>query len=248
MATQLSSNSGVSGMVGLITGGRGSIGGAVVRALVRDGATISSADLGEPADPKDDGAHQLELDVTDLEQVCAAVDAIVGRDGRIDIAVGAAGIAGNTPLVDLTSSEIQQVLQVNLVGFLNLLRAVVPHMQRQQFGKIVALGSVAARIGGVKSGIHYVSAKSAVHGAVKWAAKTYGPDGIFVNVVAPGPVLTPMWDGLNDGVRVEDAPGYPLGRLGRPEDIAEPIVFLCGTASNWITGATLDINGGMYLS
>jgi 3-oxoacyl-[acyl-carrier protein] reductase len=251
MPTDISDGSGVRDRVAIVTGGNGGIGSAIVRAFCRDGARTTSADLAaEPAEHPGEGekASYAQLDVTDIGQVKAAVDAIVAREGRIDIAVGAAGVAAGKSLEEMGVEEFHHIIDVNLLGFLNLMEAVIPHMQRQRTGKIVALGSVAARIGGVKAGAHYVAAKSGVHGAVKWAAKTYGPDGIFVNAVAPGVVLTQMWLGLNDGKPNENANGYPLGRLGRPEDIAEPVVFLSSPASNWITGTTLDINGGMYMS
>jgi 3-oxoacyl-[acyl-carrier protein] reductase len=251
MATGISDGSGIRDRVAIVTGGNGGIGGAIVRAFTREGARTTSADLAAAASADAaDGklVSYTQVDVTDVEQVKAAVDAIVEREGRIDIAVGAAGIAAGKSLEEMSVEEFHQIIDVNLLGFLNLMEAVLPHMRRQGSGKIVALGSIAARIGGVKAGAHYVAAKSGVHGAVKWAAKTYGPDGIFVNAVAPGVVLTPMWFGLNDGKRNENADGYPLGRLGRPEDIAEPVVFLSSPASNWITGTTLDINGGMYMS
>jgi 3-oxoacyl-[acyl-carrier protein] reductase len=249
MSSPTSTNAGVRDQVAVVTGGSGSIGRAVVRAFVRDGARVTSLDRVKPGDAATDPDVADEvIDVSSLAAVQSAVDAVVAREGRIDIAVGAAGVAGNTALAELAEPELTEIINVNLVGFLNLMRAVIPHMQRQRFGKIVALGSVAARVGGVKSGVHYVAAKSAVHGAVKWAAKTYAADGILVNAVAPGPVMTPMWDGLNGGQRVAEAPGVPLGRLGEPADIAEPIVFLCGAASNWITGQVIDINGGMYFS
>jgi 3-oxoacyl-[acyl-carrier protein] reductase len=243
MPAPVSSHGRLDGQIAVVTGGAGSIGSAVVAALAARGATVYALDTASS-----EVGLSLKVDVRSLQGLLNAVDEIVERSGRIDIAVGAAGIASGKGLLELDDADTDTVLDVNLLGFLNLMRAVVPGMQRNGFGKIVALGSVASRIGGVKSGPVYVAAKAGVAGAVKWAAKTYGPDGIYVNCVAPGPVLTPMWMGLNAGALVEQADGYPLGRLGRPEDIAEPIAFLCGPESNWITGQTLDINGGSYMS
>lgn len=248
MVVPISSHEGLAGKVAVITGGSGGIGQKVADALEARGATVYVLDLDKPADG--DGAARpfLRCDVRDSESVHSAIDLVVAGAGRVDIAVGCAGVVSGTGLLELDDDENQLILDVNLLGFIHLLRAVVPTMQKQGGGKVVALGSVASRVGGVKSGPVYVAAKAGVAGVVKWAAKTYGPDGIFVNAVAPGPVMTPMWEGLNAGKLDEDATGYPLGRLGRPEDIAEPIAFLAGPESNWITGQTLDINGGSYFS
>jgi 3-oxoacyl-[acyl-carrier protein] reductase len=245
MAVPISSRSRLDGKVAVITGGAGGIGTKVADALEARGAIVYILDVTAP--PTSSRPFR-SVDVRSLESVQPVIDEIVDTSGRVDIAVGCAGIVSGTGLLDLTDEETRLILDVNLLGFVNLLRAVVPSMQAQGSGKVVALGSVASRVGGVKSGPAYVAAKAGVTGVVKWAAKVYGPDGIHVNAVAPGPVLTPMWEGLNLGDSVEDATGYPLGRLGRAEDIAEPIAFLAGPESNWITGQTLDINGGSYFS
>ncbi len=245
MIPETSNHDGLNGRVAVITGGCGGIGRKVAVALTARGAHCYLLDVSGPAD---EAVPFVHADVRSFDSVQAAVDDVLTQAGRIDIAVGCAGVVSGTGLLELTDEETQMILEVNLLGFVNLLRAVVPAMTAQGSGKVVALGSVASRVGGVKSGPVYVAAKAGVAGVVKWAAKTYGPHGIQVNAVAPGPVLTPMWQGLNDGAVNEDATGYPLGRLGRPEDIAEPIAFLAGPESNWITGQTLDINGGSYFS
>ncbi|MGM7697792.1 SDR family NAD(P)-dependent oxidoreductase [Microbacterium sp. A84] len=247
MVVPTSSNEGLAGKVAVITGGAGGIGRKVAEALEARGAKVYLLDLNKPSGDHDSRPF-LACDVSSFGSVSTAINLVVAVAGRVDIAVGCAGVVSGTGLLDLDDDENKLILDVNLLGFINLLRAVVPPMQKQGGGKVVALGSVASRIGGVKSGPVYVAAKAGVAGVVKWAAKTYGPDGILVNAVAPGPVLTSMWEGLNGGQLEEDATGYPLGRLGRPEDIAEPIAFLAGPESNWITGQTLDINGGSYFS
>ena len=248
MMVPVSNHEGLAGKIAVITGGAGSIGSTAAEALEARGASVYLLDRVEPAQSDRATRPFLNVDVARFESVQTAIDSVVATEGRVDIAIGCAGVVSGTGLLEYTDAESQLVLDVNLLGFINLLRAVVPQMQEQGSGKVVALGSVASRVGGVKSGPLYVAAKAGVAGVVKWAAKVYGPDGIHVNAVAPGPVLTPMWQGLNGGKLEEDAIGYPLGRLGRPEDIAEPIAFLAGPESNWITGQTLDINGGSYFS
>jgi NAD(P)-dependent dehydrogenase (short-subunit alcohol dehydrogenase family) len=116
-------------------------------------------------------------------------------------------------------------------------------MKQQKRGRIVCLGSLAARMGGALSGPHYVAAKAGVAGLVKWCAKAGAPDGILANAIAPGLVWTPM-------TRAYPAPegAAPVGRLGRPEDVAQAVVFLASEMSNYITGCVLDVNGGLFMT
>jgi 3-oxoacyl-[acyl-carrier protein] reductase len=133
------------------------------------------------------------------------------------------------------------------MGVVNPLRKLYPLMVQAGGGKIVALGSIAAKIGGVASGPAYVSAKSAVHGLMKWVAKSGAQHGVFANTIAPGPVETPMWQTVTGRAPPSASASVPLGRFGQPEDIAQAILFLCSPASNWITGTVLDVNGGMLM-
>lgn len=110
------------------------------------------------------------------------------------------------------------------------------------YGKVVCIGSIAGRVGGVISGPNYVASKGGVHAFVKWAAKDAADEGVYVNAIAPGPV----WSGMTRGENYTPDMA-PLGRIGEPEDIAEAVVFLASPASNWITGTVLDVNGGMLM-
>lgn len=246
MNVPISSRADFRNQIAVITGGSGGIGLAVAKSLEARGATVVILDLLPPDDHSSE--NYIDVDVSSYISLQDAITEVLQRFARVDIAIGCAGVVSGLSFEDFSEDEANRIIDVNFNGFVNLLRAVIPPMCQQKSGKIVALGSVATRVGGVQSGPAYIGAKAAVTGVVKWAAKTYGSEGIHVNAVAPGPILTPMWQGLNDGELVEDATGYPLGRLGRPEDIAEPIIFLAGSESNWITGQTLDINGGSYFS
>ena len=145
-----------------------------------------------------------------------AVDRALAEHGRIDIAVSGAGVVSGTRLEDIDDEDWARVIDINLKGTLHVLQAVYPPMREAGSGKIVCIGSIAAQQGGVSSGPHYVAAKAGVHGMVKWLAKDAAQHGVTVNVVSPGPVMTPMWIGLNDGVE-EDGPQYsPLGRGRAP--------------------------------
>ena len=121
-------------------------------------------------------------------------------------------------------------------------------MCERGFGKIVGAGSIAAKNGGVASGPAYVASKSAVHGMMRWVAKAGAPHGVYANVLAPGPVETrDVGERHRANARRRPTPPCRSGRYGQPEDIAQGILFLCSPASNWITGTSLDISGGMWM-
>jgi 3-oxoacyl-[acyl-carrier protein] reductase len=237
------------GQVALVTGAAGGIGSEVARTLAAAGATVIGTDLAESHGYE--GApslHYQRYDVTSRADTERLVDGIVERFGKVDILVMCAGTIANTPLWDSTDDEWESIWKVNVMGVVNPMRKLFPIMKQNGYGKIVALGSVAARIGGVASGPAYVGAKSAVHGIIKWAAKAGAPHGVYCNAVAPGPVETPMWNKVTERKPPSAHASVPLGRYGQPEDIAQSILFLASPASNWITGTTIDINGGQYLN
>ena len=247
----------LSGQVALLVGATGGIGRATTAAFIREGAAVALSALrpDESREMADElraaGGEALSfdfaIDVRDKASVQRAVDEVLAEYGRIDIAVSGAGVVSGTRLDDIDDEDWTRVLEINLKGTLHVLQAVYPPMRKAERGKIVCIGSVAAQQGGVSSGPHYVAAKAGVHGMVKWLAKDAAQYGVTVNVVSPGPVMTPMWIGLNEGVE-EDGPQYsPLGRVGRPEDVAEAVLVLASPMANWITGATLDVNGGLLM-
>jgi 3-oxoacyl-[acyl-carrier protein] reductase len=247
--TPISGPAKLDGQVALVTGGAGGIGSEVVRTLAAAGATVVATDLGE-ANPFEGAAKvsYRRYDVTSRGETDALVDRILAEHGKIDILVMCAGTIANTPLQDSTDEEWESIWRVNVMGVVNPMRKIFPLMKDKGYGKIVALGSVAARIGGVASGPAYVGAKSAVHGIIKWAAKNGAAHGVYANAVAPGPVETAMWASVTERKPPSAHASVPLGRYGQPEDIAQSILFLASPASNWITGTTIDINGGQYLN
>lgn len=236
------------GQVAFVTGAAGGIGREVVRSFVEAGATVIATDLGESdAFAGQAQVHYARYDVTSRQQTDEIVARSVRAHGRIDALVLCAGSIANTPIADSTDEEWESIWRVNVMGVVNPVRRIFPLMCQQGRGKIVALGSIAAKIGGVASGPAYVAAKSAVHGLMKWTAKAGAPHGVYANIIAPGPVETPMWQNVTDRQPPKAHGSVPLGRFGQPEDIAQAILFLCSPASNWITGTTLDVNGGMLM-
>ncbi|MDE8652521.1 SDR family NAD(P)-dependent oxidoreductase [Novosphingobium album (ex Liu et al. 2023)] len=241
------------GQVAIVTGAAGGIGSEVVRTFAAAGATVIATDLG--AENPFEGAervHYIRYDVTSAEDTASVVSGTLAAHGRIDVLVACAGAISNLSLADASDEEWEKIWRVNTMGVVNPVRAIYPVMVDQGYGKMVALGSIAAKIGGVASGPAYVAAKSAVHGLMKWVAKSGAKHGVYANIIAPGPVETPMWQKCTDGAPPPASgptanSNVPLGRYGQPEDIAQGILFLCSPQSNWITGTTLDVNGGMLM-
>ncbi|WP_108660109.1 SDR family NAD(P)-dependent oxidoreductase [Acuticoccus kandeliae] len=235
------------GQVALVTGAAGGIGKATCLALAEAGATVIATDIVDDVAYEAAGIAYRRYDVTSIPETDALVSDLVAAHGRIDILILCAGTISHRPLGESTDEEWNAILDVNLFGVLHPLRALFPVMCDQGYGKVVALGSIAAKIGGVASGPSYVAAKSAVHGLMKWVAKAGAKHGVYASVVAPGPVETPMWQTVTQRAAPSPNGSVPLGRFGQPEDIAQAILFLCSPQSNWITGTVLDVNGGMLM-
>ena len=223
------------------------MGRAIAAALHGAGARVVATDMHPHAD-LGDGIEYRACDVTSRAQTEQVIDAVLARHGRIDVLVLCAGVIARTPLADSTDPEWEAMLSVNVMGVVNPARKLFPIMCAQGFGKILAAGSIAAKNGGVASGPAYVASKAAVHGMVRWMAKAGAPHGVYANTLAPGPVETAMWAQVTGAAGAPSArTTVPLGRYGSAEDIAQAALFLCSPASNWITGTSLDISGGMWM-
>lgn len=235
------------GRVALVTGAAGGIGKATALALAEAGATVVATDIADDAQFAGGSIQYVKYDVTSASDTKSVISTVLSRYGQLDVLVLCAGTITHRPLTESTDEEWRAMLDVNLMGVVNPVREVYPIMAENGGGKIVALGSIAAKIGGVASGPAYVAAKSAVHGLMKWVAKSGASKGIYASVIAPGPVETPMWNKVTQRAAPSANGNVPLGRYGQPEDIAQAILFLCSPASNWITGTVLDVNGGMLM-
>jgi NAD(P)-dependent dehydrogenase (short-subunit alcohol dehydrogenase family) len=205
-------------------------------------AEAAAADLGE-------GHLGLACNVTDRAACQAAADETVARLGRIDVLVNNAGITQPLKLMDVRPENYDAVTDVNLRGTLYMSQAVVPEMRKQSSGSIVCMSSVSAqRGGGIFGGPHYSAAKAGVLGLQKAMARELGADNIRVNSVTPGLIQTDITgDKLTPELKVEIAKGIPLGRLGVADDIANACLFLASDLSAYITGAVIDVNGGMLI-
>jgi 3-oxoacyl-[acyl-carrier protein] reductase len=247
MAQHLSGPPNLEGQVVLITGGAGGMGRAIANTFKAAGARVVATDRAEHEDIGP-GIQYRRYDVTSRSDTDQVIDSVIAEHGRVDILVLCAGIIARTPLGDSTDDEWDAIMSVNVRGVVNPARKLFPLMCERGFGKILAAGSIAAKNGGVASGPAYVASKAAVHGMMRWIAKAGAPHGVYANTLAPGPVETAMWATVTGGSTAPAANAtVPLGRYGNADDIAQAALFLCSPASNWITGTSLDISGGMWM-
>ena len=230
----------LAGKSALVTGGSSGIGRAVVELLRKSGAAVRVWDV-RPVDL--DGVQVDAVDVTQPEQIAAALARLVERS-RIDILVNDAGYLGQPGRFDEHApADWSRVVEVNLVGTMQVTQAVVPHMRRAGGGRIVNLGSLAGKEGLARLAA-YSAASAGVIAFTKAIGRELAADGVFVNCVAPGPIDTGMIRDL--GASAVDAmiADSPLRRLGAPEEVAHLVAWLCSDASRYTTGAVFDASGG----
>lgn len=246
----------LTGQAAIVTGAARGIGQACAWALAAEGADIVAADVGScettVARIRDIGRRSLEVptDVTRRDAVRRLIDRAIAEFGKIDILVNNAGTLARVGVEDTTDEIWDRDVNTTMRGTFYCIQAVLPHMKERKCGKIVNISSVSGKIGGVasraagsnsgRSGPAYAAAKAGVLALTRWVAKDVGREGIYVNAIAPGGVDTDMTRGYDYGVE-----SIPIPRMGRPEDIAQAVVFLASQMSNYVTGAVLDVNGGI---
>ncbi len=234
------------GRIALITGGARGIGQACCLTLAQAGADVAVCDL-LPLDETLKKVSQAgrkgigrRLDISRREDLEQFVHDVLNHFPSLDILVTCAGICPVTGILEVNEEEWDRVLAVNVKGTFFAVQAVLPHMIKRNHGKIICIGSLAAQNGGIASGPSYVASKGAIHSLVKHLGKKMAPFGISVNCVAPGMVNTEMSRGFNFRGEL-----CPMGRIGDPEDIAGPVLFLASDSSKYITGAIVNVNGGL---
>ena len=238
--------------VAVVTGGTRGIGLATVQAFLKEGATVilggsrpeSAQKAVEQIKAEDPDAKVFGIspDLTNLEEVSAAFEEIVKTHGKIDILVNNAGVSDSTKFVDYTQDAFDRVMDLNVKGIFTCSHAVTPYMQAQKSGVILSTSSMVS-LYGQPSGIAYPTSKFAVNGFTLSLARELGKDGIRVNAVAPGITDTDMMRAVPKQYIDALSASIPLGRIGKPEEIANAFVFLASDLASYITGVVLHVDG-----
>ena len=238
--------------VALVTGGTRGIGAAVAQALKAAGYTVAANYAGNTkaaeAFATRTGTHVQRWDIGDFDACASGVKAVEASLGPIDILVNNAGIVRDAALHKMTREQWDAVVRTNLDGLFNMCRQVIEGMRTRKFGRIVTISSINGQKGQFGQ-TNYSAAKAGELGFTKALALETARLGITVNAICPGYIHTGMLDAVPPEIMEKNIlPQIPVGRLGKPEEIARAVVFLAAEEAGFITGSTLSINGGQYMS
>jgi 3-oxoacyl-[acyl-carrier protein] reductase len=235
----------------LVTGASGGLGGAIARALHRQGATVALSGtrreaLAALAGELGQRVHVLPCDLADATAVEALVPAAEAAMGALDILVNNAGVTRDNLFMRMKDAEWDTVIAVDLTAAFRLSRACLKGMMRRRFGRIIGVTSIVGVTGNPGQG-NYAAAKAGMIGMSKALAAEVASRGITVNCIAPGFIVSPMTDALNDKQRETILASVPIGRLGAGADIGAAAVYLASDEAAYVTGQTLHVNGGMAM-
>ena len=241
---------GLAGKGAVVTGGASGIGLACVRALAGEGANVVVADLNQEEAARAAGelaAHYVAADVTKPEHARRVVEKTVRAAGSLDVLVTCAGAFHSTPLDQIEADEWDRIQAVNLRGVFLVAQAALEVMIPRRQGRIVTVGSLAGQSGGLAAGASYAASKAGVAALTKSIARFAGPHGITANCVNPGIIDTPMIAAWPKEVLERTVAQTPLGRVGKPEEVAAIVVMLASDRAGFVHGAHIDVNGGLFM-
>ena len=238
----------------IVTGGAQGIGQTIGTLLAENGANIVIADINEKQaaetaktiETLGRKALAIKADVSQLSEAEKLADAALETFGRIDILVNNAGITRDGLFLRLKEEDWDAVMAVNLKSVFTCSKAVVRHMSKQRSGKIINIASVVGQMGNIGQA-NYAASKAGIIGLTKTLAREFASRAVNVNAVAPGFIETEMTRSLPEKLREEFIKQTPLGRMGRPDDVAEAVLFLASDVSDYITGQVISVNGGLYM-
>ena len=239
----------------IVTGAGRGLGKAIAEKFSEEGASValwdidldSAEDVADALDPSGKKALAMKADITNEGEIDNALSEVLRKFSRIDILVNNAGISRHKPVEEMTLEIFEEVIKVNLTGTFICCRAVTPAMKKQGRGKIVNIASLGGRTGRPGVGVNYAASKAGVIGLTQTLARELGISGIYVNAIAPGPILTEQTKQYSAEVFASWNVGRAVEKDGFPEDVADAALFLASDRSDWVTGATLDVNGGILI-
>jgi|SRR5579862_1551791 len=230
---------GIEGRVAFVSGGGRGIGRCIAETLRDQGARVADGDLQRPAV---DGVLGVALDVTEPASVDAAFTLVEQQLGAVELLVLNAGIYVVEPFEETSPESWRRTIDVNLTGAFLCAKRALPAMREAGFGRIVAIGSSAGKTGGKRHAAAYGASKAGIMVMAKSIASEYAEHGITANALAPALIDTDMIAGLSDMTSA-----IPVGRLGRPDEVAAVVAYLCSTPAAYITGEVVDVNGGFLI-
>lgn len=238
------------GKVAIVTGGTRGIGAAISEELIRQGYSVAASFGGNVEAAAEfeqaTGARTYQWDVGDFDACQAGVKRVEEELGPVSVLVNNAGITRDGTMHKMSYERWEEVIHTNLSSCFNMCRAVIEGMRERQYGRIVNIGSINGQAGQYGQ-VNYAAAKSGIHGFTKALAQEGAAVGITVNAVAPGYIATSMVEAVPERVLEKIVARIPVGRLGRPEEIARAVAFLVAEEAGFITGSTLSINGGQHM-
>jgi 3-oxoacyl-[acyl-carrier protein] reductase len=246
---------GLSGKVALVTGGSRGIGRAAALGLAKAGAKVAISYTNNE-DAAQETVRAIEaaggkgslhrFDVGDSAAVREVIDGIVEQEGGLHILVANAGVAVDGLLLRYRDEDLDRIFRTNVFGAFYAARAAARAMMKARFGRIIMMGSVVGEMG--NSGqVAYAGTKAALEGMAKSIARELASRGITANVIAPGFIETDMTKGMPDEAKKALIASIPVGSMGRPEDVADAVVFLASERARYVTGQVLNVNGGLYM-
>jgi NAD(P)-dependent dehydrogenase (short-subunit alcohol dehydrogenase family) len=243
------------GRLAVVTGAATGIGHAAAHALCEEGAHSVVADIDLEGAERAAGelvakgyeASAIRIDISMVSDIERCVRVLLGSHAKIDILVNNAGLYSTVPIPMMTEGEWDRVMDVNLKGTFFLSKEVLPSMIERRYGKIVNIASLAAKRGGVTSGVNYGASKAGVVSVTKYLATYAAPFGVNVNAVVPGFAETKMFR-MNSPEKIAALlKTIPLGRVARPEELGKAVAFLASDDASYITGEIMDVNGGIHM-
>jgi 3-oxoacyl-[acyl-carrier protein] reductase len=240
--------------VAIVTGSGQGIGREIALTFAKEGAKVVVSDITEKIhevvkeiEALGSQALAVKCDVSKLSDAEKMVKETIKKFGRIDILVNNAGIFPFKPFTEMSEADWDKVLNVNLKGTFNCTKAVIPYMIKQKYGKIINISSIAGTVVGFQQLTHYCASKAGIVGFTKALALELAPYGINVNAIAPGPIETPGTQALGKEIYEQIKKAIPIGRWGKPSEIANVALFLASEDSSLITGQCIVADGGYSL-